>query len=630
MHTPRPNTHPAFETFTPIANHLRPRSTLEPDRWRHLLSQYPDPSFSEIILGIATHGARLGYQGPRRAVRGRNHPSVLRIHNEITDNITSEIAAQRVFEIKHLPQSYFISPLGAVEKKAAGIRTGWRRIHDLSYPLGRSVNDGIPEAFGTLTYQTFDDAVRLVAKHGRRTILRKRDLKDAFRMIPVSPYDYWLLMFAWEGSVYVDIFLPFGLRTSPFLFNLFSEGLHWILEAVFNRELVHYLDDFLLVNDPDPEFFGALASHLGLPEKTSKRMDGYVVDFTGIELDSDKMEARLPRDKHDRALSSVNNLLAKGAVSFRSLERLLGFLNFCARVIPLGRPFLRNLFNLLRRLSPRDRYTLNRLPKAARRDLTWWATLLPNWSGIRIINPARSIITLHTDASGKKGIGGWWGDHAFSSRIPRTHRGRHINWKEAYAVLFALAKWGHLWKGCTLLVMCDNSAIVHALNTRTIRGDAINPLQLIFLSAAIDDIEIYSEWLSTKENWIADALSRFDLKIIANLFPQLIENGTLRRQTGRPMLELRSRLQRFFGSVSLPHLDDAIDPKLATTKNAQNSSTYAPTPPPSNPSRIGFAPPTRRGRARRRFKLPSRQSGANTSTAACPHQSSPTTESNAW
>ena len=52
-----------------------------------------------------------------------------------------------------------------------------------------------------------------------------------------------------------------GLRTAPFIFTLFSEGLHWILEWVFSRDLIHYLDDFLLVNDPDPEFFGALASY---------------------------------------------------------------------------------------------------------------------------------------------------------------------------------------------------------------------------------------------------------------------------------------------------------------------------------------------------------------------------------
>ena len=191
-----------------------------------------------------------------------------------------------------------------------------------------------------MLYQTLDDAISLIAKHGKKATLRKRDIKDAFRTIPLSPYDYWLFLFEWKGRFYVDIFLPFGLRTSPMLFNLFGEGLHWILDWVFNHHLVHYLDDFLLVNDPDPEFLSQLASYLGFKEKRSKREDSHQVIFLGIELDSDKMETPLPQDIHDRALLNVRNFLTKGSISHRSLEKLLGFLLFCARVVPLGRPFL--------------------------------------------------------------------------------------------------------------------------------------------------------------------------------------------------------------------------------------------------------------------------------------------------
>jgi len=150
-------------------------------------------------VGIAKNGARLRYNGPLHRVRASNHPSVLRIPQEISDGIAIEIRSQRVIEVHNLPNFYYISPLWAVEKKSAGIHMGWRRIHDLSFSRGRSVNDGIPEAYGTLSYQTFDDAIRLVAKHGKRVTLRKRDLRDAFRKIPVLPYDYWLLLFEWNG-----------------------------------------------------------------------------------------------------------------------------------------------------------------------------------------------------------------------------------------------------------------------------------------------------------------------------------------------------------------------------------------------------------------------------------------------
>jgi hypothetical protein len=79
--------------------------------------------------------------------------------------------------------------------------SGWRCIHDLSFPYGKSVNDGIQEEYGSLIYQTFDNAIRLVQKHGPHCKLRKCDLMDTFKT-PISPLNYWLFVFEWEGTLY--------------------------------------------------------------------------------------------------------------------------------------------------------------------------------------------------------------------------------------------------------------------------------------------------------------------------------------------------------------------------------------------------------------------------------------------
>src|SRR2546430_1459316 len=103
--------------------------------------------------------------------------------------------------------------------------------------------------------------------------------------------------------------------------------------------------------------------------------------------------------------------------------------------------------------------------------------------------------------------------------------------------------------------MCDNSVIISALNSKSVKGEAIHPLQLIFLMAALNDIELFSEWLSTKENWIADALSHFQIDKVANLFPQLQgPSFQHHRETGKSMSELWAKLQTFFGMDSLPEL----------------------------------------------------------------------------
>ena len=225
-----------------------------------------------------------------------------------------------------------------------------------------------------------------------------------------------------------------------------------------------------------------------------------------------------------RIVAILYDLLQHGQVSHKTLERLLGFLSFCTRVLPLGRPFLRNLFTFLARLAYLHPLSVSRLNAPCQYELCWWLHFLPRWSGIRLILSApRTHIHLYTDASGVKGIGGWWSpSNAFSARLPRAHRTKHIDWKEAYAILFAFAQWSDHWHGCLIEIHCDNSAIVSAINSGSIRGPAIDLLQVLFLLVSLDNITIRASWLSSQDNWIADALSRFQFKKIANLFPQLL------------------------------------------------------------------------------------------------------------
>jgi hypothetical protein len=65
----------------------------------------------------------------------------------------------------------------------------------LSHPEGNSVNDWIPSEYGTLQYTTVKSIFDLLRTAGHGALLIKKDLKDAFRMIPVAPHQRWLLGF---------------------------------------------------------------------------------------------------------------------------------------------------------------------------------------------------------------------------------------------------------------------------------------------------------------------------------------------------------------------------------------------------------------------------------------------------
>ena len=300
-----------------------------------------------------------------------NHPSAEYNIDIISKEITKELSLGRLRKFQELPGKYYCSPLGLVPKIAEGKQTGWRRIHDLSFPRGNSVNDCIPPEFGTLQYETFKSAVLAIAKSGKGSKLMKRDLKSTFRAIPICTEDKWLFFFEWEGSYYQDLFLPFGLRTAPFIFNLFGEAFEWILQRKYSWMIRRYLDDFLMIFPKDfevesaSEQFDGICDQLGFTEASEKHKDGTCVDYLGLILDTVSIEARLPEDKKTHAINEISMILAAKSVTLKQLEKLLGLLEFCVAVFPLGRPFLRHVWNMFRR----GRSWRQCLMTAARQDL---------------------------------------------------------------------------------------------------------------------------------------------------------------------------------------------------------------------------------------------------------------------
>ena len=53
----------------------------------------------------------------------------------------------------------------------------------------------------------------------------KMDIQHAYRNIPVAPEDRRLLGMLWQGKVYVDKVLPFGLRSAPLIFSAVADAL---------------------------------------------------------------------------------------------------------------------------------------------------------------------------------------------------------------------------------------------------------------------------------------------------------------------------------------------------------------------------------------------------------------------
>jgi hypothetical protein len=97
--------------------------------------------------------------------------------------------------------------------------------------------------------------------------------------------------------------------------------------------------------------------------------------------------------------------------------------------------------------------------------------------------------------------------------------GDHINVKEIDAILIAFQLFSNAWQGHKAVLHTDSFTALWGLRKGYIKGAANMPLGQLLLLAAVRDIDLYPTWLSSKDNALADALSRLDLSRIADICP---------------------------------------------------------------------------------------------------------------
>lgn len=504
-------------------------SPLNRAAWDLHLVDYPERDFVDAILNIIDVGASIGHSGPPKSQSCKNLKSALDHPAVIAKEIESLLSQGRIhgpFAEPPLP-NFRCSPLGTASRKRD---PKLRVFNHYSWPKIGSVNDETPDSEGTIQYDSFTSAAAALRDSGRGSLLAKLDLKDAYRHIPVRCTDWNLLGFHWLDKFYYPVVLMFGGKSAPYIFNLFAEALHWIIQRHIPANLRHYLDDFLPIFRPTVtvqeanaaiDWIEKLAVDLGLSFQAKKTVRPTTsLEFLGLELDSSLMEARLPSDK----LIYLRDLLARWdkqrQCDLRSLQELIGFLQFCAQVVPHGRTFIRGLINFS--MTFQSEFSRRHVPAYARSDIHWWSIYAQAWNGVQILEPTKSTIHICTDASGLKGLGGIFGDKWFSSRCPRRFRTRDIQFKEIYAVLQAILRWGIAWKGHHVVFHVDNTAIASSISSGTNRNaQVMNVLRSIVMLAARLEFSYSSSWLSSSDNPLADAASRFEYARLFTLAPYM-------------------------------------------------------------------------------------------------------------
>ena len=420
------------------------------------------------------------------------------------------------------------SGVGVVPKKSGKLRL----IHHLSAPAGVSVNDGIPKDLCSLQYVTIDDAINMILRLGRGTLLAKIDIRNAFRFCPVRPEHRPFLGIYWRQQYYYDLVLPFGLRSVPFIFNQVADAFEWICREEFGiSDLIHLLDDFLTAGPPASdicsrrlEIILAACTYLGIPvaeEKTEASTTS--LTFLGIHLDTDLLEARIPDDKLAELRDLLGMFSGLPSCTKRDLFSLLGKLNFAASVVVAGRTFMRRLWDATLAV-PELHYRMT-LSQSRRADLVWWRYLLDTWNGRSFFlqpgwSPAPHM-HLFTDASGTLGYGTYFGGRWFFGTWLPDQQACCITYKELYPIALACSTWGHEWSSLQVEFHSNNQAVVSSLRKGSCRcSNVMSLLRRLFLVAALQNFSVSASYVEGVANGIADSLSCQDFDRFRTLAPQ--------------------------------------------------------------------------------------------------------------
>lgn len=536
--TPKPNVGGAVTKSLQVGHSL-PKKTeclsqlptpVNPAKLAQYLIGY-DKTKTKYLLEGFRNGFHLEFEGKRGFQLSSNLKSALENKEVVTKKIAKELKEGRIAgPFSELPfKSLKISPLGIVPKKTPN---QFRMIHHLSYPTKQegSVNAGISDDSAAVHYAGINDAVGFIKELGIDAFCCKTDIRSAFRILPVSPKDYELLGFMWEGKYYYDRCLPMGCRTSCKIFEEFSSAIEWIARNKLGMNaVVHILDDFLFIERSKfsclqkfNEFLD-VCGDIGIPLAADKTvLPTQVIEFVGIELDVRLRETRLPLDKIEKCTRLLHSFMSKDRCTIKEMQSLIGTLNFACSVILPGRAFLRRFINLLMNVSKHQKFIT--ISRECKDDMSMWLAFLECYNGKTMFLDenflSSNTLQLHTDAAQSKGFAGIYKTQWFYGSFPEDWKKLNIMTLEFYPIVIAVNLWGRLFANHSILFFTDNEALVSVINRQTSKDSVVvQMVRYLVLQCLHYNIIFKAKHIPGKHNKLADSLSRLQVQEFQKLAP---------------------------------------------------------------------------------------------------------------
>lgn len=499
------------------------KTPIDIQKFLSLLEHYSNEYDKTILTFGFKFGFKVGYDGPRVPTSCNNMVSAYLHEKPLAEKILKELKLGRVagpFSFRPL-QNLRISPIGIVPKKSGG----WRLIHNLSYPSGNSVNTHIDVNLTSVKYTSFDKVLETISECGPNSEMGRMDISSAFRLLILHPSEFELFGFKYKDLFFVDKCLGMGLSASCNLFEKFATFLESLARERSNSKFIeHYLDDFFFVGCSANEcfmrmsVFRQICGEVNIPLAEDKTLGpSKTIIFLGLEIDTVSMVIKIPRDKLVEAEEKLRCVLGSKKVTLRTLQSLIGLLQFCARAIPMVRAFNRRFCDATCGVKKPQHFI--RVSQGMKDDIKMWLKFLEQFNGTckfgKIKWVTNSEVNLFTDSSGNANLGCavYFMHHWTYFQWPDSWRDKNVmkelTFLELVPILLAIFLLKEQLSNKQIIFHTDNKSLVSVLNTKTCKSKHVMQLvRPLVLETMLSNIQWKAAFIEGKANSIADSISR--------------------------------------------------------------------------------------------------------------------------
>ena len=200
-----------------------------------------------------------------------------------------------------------------------------------------------------------------------------------------------------------------------------------------------------------------------------------------------------------------------------------------------------------------------RINQGIRQDLAMWLQFFQDFNGVSVFNDrvwlSNEDIQLFTDSAAGNGCGfgiyfdGKWTYSAWAAHWRERGITSDITVLEFFPLLVSLYIWGEKLRNKKILFRCDNSAVVHIINSSTSKSKMVMVLLRAFTLKCLNlNIAFKASHIAGISNVLTDALSRLQIEKFHRLAPgadpdpEPVRPGARRVHRAPPPTNLRTNI----------------------------------------------------------------------------------------